>query len=67
MNLQGRDLEAGNEADAMEECSLLTRVSWLAQPDILLQADNLLRVVTAYNGLGLPRSVTDLTVRCFLS
>lgn len=63
MNLQGRDLEA----EAMEKSSLLTRVSWLAQPDILLQADDLVRVSTIYSGLGLPRSVTNLTVRCFLS
>ena len=32
---QGRNLEAGNEAQAMEECCLVARFSWFAQPAFL--------------------------------
>jgi hypothetical protein len=34
-NTQGRTMEAGIEAEAMEECCLLTQSPWLAQPAFL--------------------------------
>jgi hypothetical protein len=32
---QGRNLETGADAEAMEECFLLACLSWLAQPAFL--------------------------------
>lgn len=55
---QGKKLEAGTEAEVMEEPCLLTCFSWLAQPPSLSQVHPP-RGGTTYSVLGPPTPISD--------
>jgi hypothetical protein len=49
--IQSRNLEAGTDAEVMEECCLLVCSLWLAQPAFLQNSGHKLRDSTTHNGL----------------
>jgi len=54
---QGKNLEAGTDAETREECCLLACSSWLAQPAFLCNPEPPAQNGTAYSGLGPPPSI----------
>jgi hypothetical protein len=56
---QGRNLEAGADAEAMEGYCLLACFWWFAQPASYSTHDYQPRNGTTYNGLSLPPSITS--------
>lgn len=55
----GSDLQAETEAEAMEECGLLTYFPRLSQPAFLFNRDPLPRGAPPHSGSGPPTSIID--------
>jgi len=56
---QDRNLEAGADAEAVEEGCLLACFPWLSQPASYRTQDHQPRDGTAHSGLGPPSSITN--------
>ena len=57
---EAENLEAGADAEAMEECCLLACSPWLAHPAFLYSRGLPLEMIPPMIGWALPQSITDL-------